>query len=616
MLNRGFAETMALKRSAGLETVACWQTDAQWTDREVREQLDALFAHRVYFATASARDARAAGGADDGRVLRHGAPRDPAACSALGRPDVRLHLPKHHAIASWSTPDGPPAAVHRADDPAARRSRAPRAARRPPGRARRTPPHRPAPAPLGSRAAPPSPPRRRRGGQLRAQPRRSRARERPHRASVGTATRSTISRRSSQQTAGGQLSRAGRARRRPQRALGRRAALAARARARTAGPRDAGAGRRAAARPDQPDPPPLQHRSAPPPRPSGGSSASPTRAWSSASSFTAATAAGRPDVLRDHRRRARAARAPASASRLRAGRQIRATRRSVQSRPLRPRASRADERRLRQARHDVHVAGWVLALEQLSADAPLRLRGPAASRVSPPLRSTRPGASRSARATCACPAAARRTTSCAPTPTARASRSSASRPSVPTRSSRCPAGRPGVWVQVRAPGQVLGRDGAARRDEVADRVPAIDVMVELDDRLPRGRAAAKLERYDHFLGRLVACTRSLRPRARRGRWSCSSAATARGRASAPGAPTRAERLPRLRRRVSVRLGVPRARADRVRRRARHPRGAAARLRSSSSAARRPRVGRTGGSLRPRARPRAAGDCCPAPLRAR
>ena len=58
VLNRGFAETMALKRSAGLETVACWQSDAQWTDREVRDQLDALFAHRVYFATASAREAQ------------------------------------------------------------------------------------------------------------------------------------------------------------------------------------------------------------------------------------------------------------------------------------------------------------------------------------------------------------------------------------------------------------------------------------------------------------------------------------------------------------------------------------------------------------------------------
>jgi Replication-relaxation len=104
-LNRGFAETMALKRSAGLETVACWQTDAQWADREVRDQLDALFAHRVYFATASVRDARAAAGlmmaefADSVRPDQHG-------LSALGHPDARLHLPRHHAIVSWTTPVG------------------------------------------------------------------------------------------------------------------------------------------------------------------------------------------------------------------------------------------------------------------------------------------------------------------------------------------------------------------------------------------------------------------------------------------------------------------------------------------------------------------------------
>ncbi len=71
VLNRGFAETMALKRSAGLETVACWQTDAQWTEREVRDQLDALFAHRVYFATASVARCARGGRADDGQVLRH-----------------------------------------------------------------------------------------------------------------------------------------------------------------------------------------------------------------------------------------------------------------------------------------------------------------------------------------------------------------------------------------------------------------------------------------------------------------------------------------------------------------------------------------------------------------
>jgi len=105
VLNRGFAETMALKRSAGLETVACWQTDAQWVDREVRDQLDALFAHRVYFATASVGDARASAAltmAEFSDSVRPGVGRS----SALGSPDVRLRLPRHNAIASWTTPDG------------------------------------------------------------------------------------------------------------------------------------------------------------------------------------------------------------------------------------------------------------------------------------------------------------------------------------------------------------------------------------------------------------------------------------------------------------------------------------------------------------------------------
>jgi hypothetical protein len=105
VLNRGFAETMALKRSAGLETVACWQTDSQWVDREIRDQLDALFAHRVYFATASARDARAAVEltmAEFSDAVRPGV----GHLSTLARPDVRLHLPRHHAIVSWTTHAG------------------------------------------------------------------------------------------------------------------------------------------------------------------------------------------------------------------------------------------------------------------------------------------------------------------------------------------------------------------------------------------------------------------------------------------------------------------------------------------------------------------------------
>jgi hypothetical protein len=105
VLNRGFAETMALKRSAGLETVACWQTEAQWIEPEVRDQLDALFAHRVYFATASVRDARSAVGLTMAAFSDTVRP-DIEHLSTLGRPDARLHLPRHHAIVSWSTPEG------------------------------------------------------------------------------------------------------------------------------------------------------------------------------------------------------------------------------------------------------------------------------------------------------------------------------------------------------------------------------------------------------------------------------------------------------------------------------------------------------------------------------
>jgi hypothetical protein len=102
VLNRGFAETIDLNRSAGLEVVACWQTDAQWVEREVRNQLDVLFAHRVYFATASVRDARSAADltmAEYSDMVRPGIAR----LSTLGHPDVRLHLPRHHAIVSWTT---------------------------------------------------------------------------------------------------------------------------------------------------------------------------------------------------------------------------------------------------------------------------------------------------------------------------------------------------------------------------------------------------------------------------------------------------------------------------------------------------------------------------------
>ena len=42
------------------------------------------------------------------------------------------------------------------------------------------------------------------------------------------------------------------------------------------------------------------------------------------------------------------------------------------------------ERHLGQARHDVRVAGWVLALERTFAGHPVALRGPDESVLSPP----------------------------------------------------------------------------------------------------------------------------------------------------------------------------------------------------------------------------------------
>ena len=52
----------------------------------------------------------------------------------------------------------------------------------------------------------------------------------------------------------------------------------------------------------------------------------------------------------------------------------------------------AGDRRLRQARHEVHVTGWALALERaLGAGGAPRLRGPEESVLSPPLRSTPAG---------------------------------------------------------------------------------------------------------------------------------------------------------------------------------------------------------------------------------
>ncbi len=54
--------------------------------------------------------------------------------------------------------------------------------------------------------------------------------------------------------------------------------------------------------------------------------------------------------------------------------------------PPSPAAPVGGERLLAQARHDVHVAGWTLALEHALDGAPLALRGARESVLSPPLR--------------------------------------------------------------------------------------------------------------------------------------------------------------------------------------------------------------------------------------
>lgn len=135
-----------------------------------------------------------------------------------------------------------------------------------------------------------------------------------------------------------------------------------------------------------------------------------------------------------------------------------------------------DLRRLRQARHDVHVAGWAIALMRCAGNAGADLRGADEAVLEPPGRAT---------------------------PSGRAALSPAEL--------RLPGGRvPHDFTRTIGAGAPieLDRVETIRPDAVIE-LPgaAIDVLVELDDRLPRGTGAAKLERYDHFLAGWSAHTR-------------------------------------------------------------------------------------------------------------
>ena len=585
VLNRGFAETLALKRSAGLETVACWQTDAQWTDREVREQLDALFAHRVYFATASVRDARASASlmmAEFSDTVRP----EMRGLSALGHPDARLHLPKHHAIASWVAPRGRQApfvaqTIPLRVDHERLRLHAERQAERG-GRylADLSQPHweraerqSGSDAPRGSDAArtrgstesdaesvelgDPGRGEERGGGGRgeeggggrgggRVGPPRGERRERA-RSRSSAPTRPLAAPRDRR----GELRRAGRPRRRAPPALG--------------------PGRRprpAPLEPDpldleilalvagvrhvltQPDPSPLQppagahHHPAAPQAPlrrgARGALPVPPRRWGRGA-----------DVLRDRSSRARAA---GGAQRLdvAAEREVNEDAStpppnpppSVQRPVSRCRAPVvlarpvAGDRRLRQARHDVHVTGWALALERALGGAALKLRGREESALSPPLRSTPAG-----------------------------------RVAIGPADLRLPGGR--------APHDFLRTDPAGARVEV-ERFETVrpDASVDAVGRggsQGRGCACSSSATTASPLGShacrrrsssatttcsagwSVCAPRFAPPRRGAGRSWCSSAATATARGSAHGGPTTAERVPGIRRRVPARLGVPRTR---------------------------------------------------------
>jgi hypothetical protein len=158
-----------------------------------------------------------------------------------------------------------------------------------------------------------------------------------------------------------------------------------------------------------------------------------------------------------------------------------------------PTPSTEGGRRLRQARRDVHVAGWVLALERLCSPARCALRGLDDSVLSPPMRSSGDRRIRLSPADLRLPAGR-----------------------TPHDFLRTEAGGEAVEVEyfetVR-PNAIMELPGERRGgasdvgDTGAARPLAIDVLVEFDDRLPPGAPTSKLERYDHFLTGWIVHTR-------------------------------------------------------------------------------------------------------------
>lgn len=125
------------------------------------------------------------------------------------------------------------------------------------------------------------------------------------------------------------------------------------------------------------------------------------------------------------------------------------------------------DRLLRQARHDVRVSGWVLAVERSLAGGLVAMTGPDESAISPPARSK--GGERSTLIPADLCLPGGRT----PHDFLRTSDS-------------------GARVEVK-------RFQSIRPDATLRPTGACELLVEFDDRLPNGLGAAKLERYDHFI---------------------------------------------------------------------------------------------------------------------
>jgi hypothetical protein len=158
---------------------------------------------------------------------------------------------------------------------------------------------------------------------------------------------------------------------------------------------------------------------------------------------------------------------------------------------------------LRQARHDVHVAGWALALERAVGGTLLKLCGSEQSALSPPLRSTPDGRVGLGPGDLRLPGGRAAHDFLRTDPTGERVEVERFETVRPDAIVTLPGG---VHVQPTCAGEdglpvvpALEMPASSGAPATGTRMPAIDVIVELDDRLPVGRGAGKLERYDHFL---------------------------------------------------------------------------------------------------------------------